>query len=215
MKQPSRVLRLLFFALLIRPVLGLVFGLNIRRRDGLPADGPAIVAANHNSHLDTMVLLSMFPLALLHRVRPVAAMDYFLTNPLLAWFSEQIIGIIPIRRGAGRGEDPLALPEAALAAGDILVIFPEGTRGEPEEMARFKKGIARLAERAPDVPVVPVFMHGLGKSMPKGAWIPVPLFLDVFVGTPRRWTGDRNAFMQSLTDDMRKLSEEGGFPGWA
>lgn len=214
MKRPSRLLRLLFFALLIKPVIGLVFGLNIRRRENIPTDGPAIIAANHNSHLDTMVLLSMFPLSMLHQVRPVAAMDYFMSNPLLAWFSERIIGIIPIRRGANRREDPLADPEAALAAGDTLIIFPEGTRGEPEEIARFKKGIARLAERGPDVPVVPVFMHGLGKSMPKGAFIPVPLFLDVFVGEPRRWSGDRNAFMQTLADDMQRLGEEGHFPEW-
>jgi len=214
MKRPSQLLRLLFFALLIKPVIALVFGLNIRRGENVPTDGPAIIAANHNSHLDTMVLLSMFPLSMLHRVRPVAAMDYFMRNPLLAWFSERIIGIIPIQRGANRNEDPLADPEAALAAGDILVIFPEGTRGEPEEITRFKKGIARLAERGPEVPVVPVFMHGLGKSMPKGTFIPVPLFLDVFVGESRRWGGDRNAFMQALADDMQHLREEGHFPDW-
>lgn len=214
MRTPSRILRSLFFALLIKPVIAIVYGLNIRRGENIPIVGPAVIAANHNSHLDTMVLLSMFPLSLLHRVRPVAAMDYFLRNRMLAWFSERIVGIIPIRRGARRGDDPLADPEAALAAGNILIIFPEGTRGEPEEMVRFKKGIARLAERGPNVPVIPVFMHGLGKSMPKGAWIPVPLFLDVFVGEPRCWSGDRNEYIQTLADDMQKLSAEGDFPEW-
>lgn len=214
MAHPSNLLRLIFFTLLIRPLMAIVFGLNIRRGQLIPAEGPAIVAANHNSHLDTMVLLSMFPLSQLHKVRPVAAMDYFLQNRWLAWFSQKIIGIIPIKRSVERGDDPLAGPEAALAAGDILLIFPEGTRGEPESLARFKKGIARLAERSPQTPVVPVFMHGLGKSMPKGAMIPVPLFLDVFVGEPRCWNGDRNEFMQSLSDDMQHLSEEGHFPEW-
>jgi 1-acyl-sn-glycerol-3-phosphate acyltransferase len=214
MREPSRLLRPLLFALLIKPIIALVFGLNVRRGENIPTAGPAILAANHNSHLDTMVLLSMMPLSLLHKVRPVAAMDYFMRNPLLAWFSERIIGIIPIKRGAARDEDPLADPEAALAAGNILVIFPEGTRGEPEEIARFKKGIARLAERGPDVPVIPVFMHGLGKSLPKGAFIPVPLFLDVFVGEARRWNGDRNRFMQELADDIQRLADEGAFPQW-
>ena len=129
MKRPYRLLRPVFFALLIKPIMAVVFGLNIRNGDLIPANGPAIVAANHNSHLDTVVLMSLFPLSMLHKVRPVAAMDYFLRNRMLEWFSKRIIGIIPIKRKVERGEDPLAGLEAALVAGDILLIFPEGTRG--------------------------------------------------------------------------------------
>ena len=57
-----------------------------------------------------------------------------------------------------------------------------GTRGEPERMQELKSGVAVLASKYPQVPVVPVFMHGLGKSMPKGTFIPVPFFVDVYIG---------------------------------
>ena len=72
-----RALRLLFWMLIGRPLALVVLGLNVRSRHGLPRSGPAIVVANHNSHLDTFVLISLFPLALLGKLRPVAAADYF------------------------------------------------------------------------------------------------------------------------------------------
>lgn len=105
----QRLLRLLFVLLVARPVTLFVLGLNIRNRERLPVRGPAIVAANHNSHLDTLVLLSLFPLRDIHRVRPAAAADYFLSKPWLAWFSRNFIGIVPVTRGGGnRHHDPLA-----------------------------------------------------------------------------------------------------------
>jgi len=72
----SRFLRYLFFLGVIRPIILLVLGLNVRRRNLLPSQGPALIVANHNSHLDTMVLITLFPARVLRFVRPVAAMDF-------------------------------------------------------------------------------------------------------------------------------------------
>jgi len=204
----SRLLRLAFFVLIARPIALIVLGLNVRHRERLPLTGPAIIAANHNSHLDTLVLLSLFPLALLPRLRPVAAADYFTVNPLLAWFSLNVIGILPIKRAAKGGADPLKPCEMALERGEILVLFPEGSRGEPEVMGRFKRGSAVLAQRWPEVPVTPIFLHGLGKALPKDDPILVPFFCDVFVGEAMRGTGDQAAFMAELENRMRDLSGE-------
>jgi 1-acyl-sn-glycerol-3-phosphate acyltransferase len=203
-----------FSAVVLRPIVNLVLGLNVRRRDRLPANGPAIVVANHNSHLDTAVLMTLFPQRLIPHVRPVAAADYFLKSRRLAWFSQNALGIIPIERGTRRGADPLAAAGAALDAGDIVILFPEGTRGEPERQTEFKRGVAHLARRHPHVPVVPVFLHGLGKAMPKGTFVPLPMRCDVFVDDPMYGTTDCRTFMSSLADRMAALRHEGGLSEW-
>jgi 1-acyl-sn-glycerol-3-phosphate acyltransferase len=200
------VLKYVFVILVAWPVMLVWLGLNVRNRDRLPRQGPAIVAANHNSHLDTLALLALFPLSLTPMVRPVAAADYFMRSRAMAWFSQNVVGIVPVERtGHEEGSDPLDECHAALDRGEILLIFPEGTRGEPEHMTEFRSGIARLAERHTEAPVVTVFMHGLGKSMPKGAFVPVPFFVDIFLGEPFRWTGTRESFMAKLHEMFDSL----------
>lgn len=203
--------RWLFVVLVGWPICLVVLGMNVRHRNRLPKKGPAIVTPNHNSHLDTLAMLTLFPLRQIAQVRPVAAADYFLKTGLLGWFSLNFVGIIPIARKRGDANgDPLAACYEALERGEILVIFPEGTRGEPERMQELKSGVAVLASRFPTVPVVPIFMHGLGKSLPKGTFVPVPFFVDVYVGQPMFWAadsagGDKRAFMSNLSDNMRVL----------
>ncbi len=205
--EPS-AFRGLFLRLVLRPLALFLTGAEVRGRERLPLAGPAIVAANHNSHVDTLLLLTMFPPRALPRVRPVAAADYFLTNPALSWFARRLVGITPISRTVARGDDVLAPAKAALDRGDIVVVFPEGSRGRPEELGALKGGIARLAEAFPDAPVVPVWIQGAGRVLPKGSIVPVPMNCCVLVGAPLRWTGERQGFMSSLRAGLETLQVE-------
>jgi len=205
-----KLLQALFFLLVVRPLVAVVLGVKIQSEELLPMDGPVIIAANHNSHLDTLTLMSLWPLSRVHQVRPVAAADYFLSNAKLAWFSLNIMHIIPIdRQRKDKESDPLAEPSEALARNEIVVLFPEGSRGEPEQLSRFKSGVARLVERNPDAPIVPIFMHGLGKALPRGDFLLVPFFIDVVVGEPIYWRGSVSHTMQAYA----RSSAPGGDAG--
>jgi 1-acyl-sn-glycerol-3-phosphate acyltransferase len=206
----------LFFLGIVRPLLSLILGLNVRHRERLPRQGPAILVANHNSHLDSLALMSLLPLRLLAKVRPVAAADYFLQGRLRSWVSRHMIGIIPLQRRAnGRSLDErLSGVYEALDSGAILIVFPEGSRGEPERLSRFKSGITHVAQRDAQVPIIPVFLHGFGKALPKGEAMLVPFFCDVVVGEPMPRGLDASAFMQALEERMRDLAAEGNILPW-
>ena len=208
-------LKQMFFGLVVRPLVLLVIGINVRHRERLPREGPVILVANHNSHLDTLVLMSLFPSRTLERLRPVAARDYFMRPPILAWFARRVLGILPIDRNmTGKRKDPLASLCDSLDAGELLILFPEGSRGEPERLAEFKSGVAHLVKRRPSVPVLPIFLHGLGKSLPRGEAILVPFFCDVFVGDRLVWPGDKRAFMRQLEESIHRLADELQLPSW-
>jgi 1-acyl-sn-glycerol-3-phosphate acyltransferase len=209
-----KIVRWLFFALVVRPLVGIGMGLNVRHRERLPESGPFILAANHNSHLDTLVLMSLFPMRLLPRLRPVAAADYFCQGGLREKWARGVFNILPLERHPRPGIDPLAEIDAALGKGDVVILFPEGTRGKPETFKEFRSGIAHLAKRHPRVPVVPVFLHGLGKALPRGEALFVPFFCDVFVGEPIRWGGERESFMGELETALKGLAREGNLPLW-
>lgn len=213
----NHTLRLLFFALVIRPLMIIVLGTNVRRQELLPERGPAIITANHNSHLDVFALMNVLGLSRLRHVRPVAAADYFMTGGIRRWFATRIVGIIPIDRTNIRrekGKHPLDPISEVIDQGGIVLLFPEGTRGEPEQLDAFQSGVAHLAKRHPGVPVTPVFMHGLGKALPKGTAILVPFFCDIFVGEPVDSGLGKHEFMAALNQSMHDLAAEMPVDHW-
>ncbi|WP_025563112.1 lysophospholipid acyltransferase family protein [Psychromonas sp. SP041] len=202
----NRCLKILFFALLVKPMVLLGLGLNIFFKARLPKAGPAMVVANHNSHLDTLVLMSLYPLSQIHKIRPVAAADYFLCHKVVAWFSLNIIGIIPIQRSNIRDKEALfAECHKALDNGDILLIFPEGSRGKPEALSALKRGIHHIIKQRPSLKVVPVMMHGLGRALPKGERVFVPFNCDVVIGEAIPFEEDAKQYIDSVYHSLNEL----------
>eukprot|EP00005_Dracoamoeba_jomungandri_P007537 CAMPEP_0174271920 /NCGR_PEP_ID=MMETSP0439-20130205/49469_1 /TAXON_ID=0 /ORGANISM="Stereomyxa ramosa, Strain Chinc5" /LENGTH=190 /DNA_ID=CAMNT_0015362199 /DNA_START=176 /DNA_END=748 /DNA_ORIENTATION=+ len=170
-----------------------------------------------------MVLVSSFSPSTLPMVRPVAAHEYWLDKgEFRAWFARHIIRIIPVKRERSEQEkkehvNPLQNVDDALRNEDAIVIFfPEGTRGStPENLKPFKKGIAYLAKSHPNVPIIPIFLAGLGKILPRGAFVPVPFFIDGFVGEPIEECERDNidCWMETLTEKMKDLKQEASFLG--
>ena len=118
--------RYLFFLLLVKLIVFFLLGIRIHFPERLPSKGPAIIVANHNSHLDTLILISLFPMHMLTLLRPVAAADYFLRNKYLAWFSKHLIGILPIERNrATRREDPFKTLSKVLSDKGIVIFSPK------------------------------------------------------------------------------------------
>lgn len=205
----ERLLKIIFFGLLIKPIVLILLGLNVRGRDKLPINGPAIIVANHNSHLDTLVLMSLYPLSKIHKIRPVAAADYFLGNGgLLTWFFLKCIGIIPMRRDGNTSPETLFSDcHQALNNNEILIFFPEGSRGQPEKMSKLKKGIFFLIKDRPNTQVIPVMMHGLGRALPRGKALLVPFNCDVVIGNEIPITEKPIHFMSAIAETFDGLSE--------
>ena len=204
----NRTLKVLFFILVVKPLTLIVLGLNIRNKDKLPLKGPAIIAANHNSHLDTIVLMGLFPVSKIHKVRPVAAADYFLKNKFLKWFSLQIMGIIPLERKARKKKDELfAGCKTALENNEILILYPEGSRGKAGEMAELKKGIFHIAKLTENVEVTPIIMNGLDKALPKDETLLIPFNCDVILGEALPPQENANEFLADLKTSFDELSK--------
>jgi 1-acyl-sn-glycerol-3-phosphate acyltransferase len=192
----------LFFMFMVRPFILIVSGVSLKGKEHLPKEGPAILIANHNSHLDTLVVMSLFSLKTLEKVRPIGAEDYFCNKPYKAWLSKNLLDLIPLKRRPTKEHGhPFDGIYNALENKEIVLLFPEGSRGDPEVMKPFKTGIAHMAEAYPDVPVVPLAIHGAGKALPKGEALFVPFVIDVKVGEAVYYRGE------SKTDYTKRLHE--------
>ncbi len=85
----------------------------------------------------------------------------------MGWFAINILNIVPVTRKGGEA-NPLARCEQALRDNKILILFPEGTRGEPGILSPLKSGIWHLSQRVPEASVVPVWLCGTERIMAKG-----------------------------------------------
>jgi 1-acyl-sn-glycerol-3-phosphate acyltransferase len=189
--------------LLLAFVARLVTGAQGHWKGCPPKAEQRIYFANHQSHLDWVLIWAALPLELRARTRPIAARDYWTSSPFKLWLTTAVFNAVYVSRGRGArsggdsvqdGEDPLEPLVAALAAGDSLVIFPEGTRSNKGEPQPFKSGIYHLATQFPEVQLIPAWIDNVQRVMPKGEVVPVPVLCTVTFGVPlERVAGEEKA----------------------
>lgn len=120
-----------------------------------------------------------------HEMGMLAARDYFFHGPAARRILLRVLNLLPVDRGNGKAlAETIALSKSFLArSGGGLIVFPEGSRSRTEGIRPFKRGAAILAEQL-GVPVVPAFVDGTGRAMPKGVLLPRPARLTVAFGPP-------------------------------
>lgn len=188
------IARFVLYRLILRPFLSLIIGVKFPKASDFP-EGQFLLVSNHNSHLDTVSLLCSLPIKRLKDVHPAAAADYFARNKVMKFLCEFFLNTVFVRRKGENGTiKPLDELDMYIKSGKSLILFPEGTRGQPEEIVDFKCGAAILLQRNPGVKLVPVFMIGMGKAMPKGDGFLIPTECEVRIGKSR------------LTDEIRARS---------
>ncbi|MGA8980882.1 MAG: lysophospholipid acyltransferase family protein [Pedococcus sp.] len=188
------------------PILRLLFRPWVEGEENIPEDGAAIFASNHLSFSDSIFL----PLVVPRRMTFLAKSDYFtgrgIKGRLTAAFFRGV-GQLPVdRSGGGAGEAALRSGLRVLRRGEMLGIYPEGTRSPDGRLYRGRTGVARMALEA-GVPVLPVAMIGTDKAQPTGKKIPKLMRIGVKIGKPldfSRYEGmeDDRFVLRSITDEI-------------
>ncbi len=173
-----------------------------------PIDNQRVYFANHTSNADLPMIWAVLPPQIRRKVRPVAAADYWLKNPLRAFIGKDVLNAVLIDRrpeARAEGENPMQDILDALSEGASLIIFPEGLRNMTEEkLMPLKAGIYNMGAAMPDLELVPVWIENLNKIMPKGEVVPVPLICTVTFGAPM-YVGegeDKDTFLARATQAL-------------
>jgi 1-acyl-sn-glycerol-3-phosphate acyltransferase len=191
---------------ILGPILRVVYRPWAEGLEHVPATGPAIVASNHLSFSDSLFM----PLVVPRRVTFLAKSDYFTGRGIKGWLTRVFfrgIGQVPVDRAGGKAsEAAIGAALKILGRGDLLGIYPEGTRSPDGRLYRGKTGVARMALEA-KVPVIPVAMIDTEKMQPPGRLIPRIMRPGLRFGKPldfSRYEGmeDDRYVLRSVTDEI-------------
>lgn len=190
---------------LLGPLLRMLFRPRIEGLENIPAEGAAIVAGNHLSFSDHFLM----PAILKRRITFLAKAEYFtgpgLKGRLTAAFFRSA-GQIPVdRSGKDAGQAALREGLGVLSRGELLGIYPEGTRSHDGRLYKGKVGVAAMALGA-GVPVVPCAMVGTFEIQPPGRRIPKIRRVTIRFGAPMEFS--RYAGMERERAVLRAVTDE-------
>ena len=200
----KRLILIIIYTVFWRNFLKLIIGLKYYNHKVLKNKKQFILIANHNSHMDTMAIMSSIPPRYIHRVHPIAAEDFFGGSRLNEMLMRYAVNatLIPRKRADNDQDiDPVDVMSNLLNKGRSIIVYPEGSRGKPGVMSDFKKGIGYLVQKHPEVDVIPVYLDGLHKTLPKGRNLILPYNCKIMFGDPIN-------FQSSNIDDITAASQK-------
>jgi 1-acyl-sn-glycerol-3-phosphate acyltransferase len=201
------VFRYIVHVAILRPLIKLFSGVTVIGKENLDHLDHYIIVANHNSHLDIFVLFGLLPIRDLCRTHAVAAKSYFSRSRTLLAVVSFLFNPLLIARGeTSRTKDRLEELKTMIKNKHNIIIFPEGTRGKPGEMQHFKGGIGRLVSAYPNVPIVPVFLSGTERALPRSSALLLPFWNYVIVGPPQLCSGEHRDITRHLEQALTTLS---------
>lgn len=138
----SAFIRIIFYSTIVKFLSYFFIGLNVHNKENLPK-GPSVIVANHNSHLDTLVIISLFKSKDIPKIKAAGAADYFFKNKILAFFSKNLIGVIPIERKKKSSDILDGIYN--LLTKEILLLFFLRVHGEQKKnLLRLKTAFQKL-----------------------------------------------------------------------
>lgn len=189
----------------VRPLARLALRPSVHGVQFVPSNGPVILASNHLSFVDSVVI----PLVLPRPVTFLAKSEYFEGTGLSGWLSRRFflaMGHVPVQRGHGRAAwGAVRVAQGVLARGGALAIYPEGTRSLDGRLYRGRTGVARLTLLT-GAPVVPVALVGTERVQPVGSRVPRPHRVTVRFGAPLEFS--RYAGKDTKVPVLRTITDE-------
>jgi 1-acyl-sn-glycerol-3-phosphate acyltransferase len=174
-------------AIALRTWLRIYHRLQIEGTSNLPESGSFVLVANHTSHLDTLCLLAALPLRKLHRAFPAAAADYFFESVPRIWIAAVVVNALPFARQVHIRQSLVLCQQLLANPGNVLIIFPEGTRSTTGELGKFRPGIGALLA-GQNIAVMPCYIAGAGSAWGKGRLLPRPTKVRLKLGAPRNFS---------------------------
>ena len=198
-----------WMALFLLGLIRLLTGSQARWYGCPPKAEQRIYFANHQSHADLLMIWAALPKELRHTTRAIAARDYWTKTPFKQWLTSAVFNVIYVSRERTADEDPLEPLLDALAKGDSIILFPEGTRGHAGEPQAFKAGLYNLALKVPKAVLVPAWINNVQHVLPKGEVVPVPVLCSVTFGAPMQLLPgeERRAFLERARNAVIALRD--------
>ncbi len=159
-------------------------GASVRWVDCQPDTCQRVYYANHSSHIDMLIVRAALPHEVRELTRPVAAKDYWSKGWIRPHIAKAYNAMLIDRRSVKVHQSPIDIMLREMGDKYSVILFPEGGRSDGDQVGQFKSGLYYLSKKRPELELVPVYLHNMGRVLPRDEYLPIPLLSSVTFGPP-------------------------------